>query len=191
MSIACDPASLISGAACLECGIPPGMEKSIIISLLCKIANMNCNATSLIAGAACLECGIPPGMQDAVTNYLLCQIANNGGGITNSASYPLADSVPLNVNFAHGLSSAPTYLHLVLVCTTSDSPRTHAGEEVEMFSLWGTTNSAGPFGASADGTNIFLSYDGTAGVNTNIATRGNVTTINSFSNFSLKVYYHA
>jgi hypothetical protein len=39
MSIACDPTSLVSGAACLECGIPPGMQPAVITYLLCQIAN--------------------------------------------------------------------------------------------------------------------------------------------------------
>ena len=76
---ACDPTSLVSGAACLDCGIPPGMQKAVIIYLLCQIAGMTCSPTSLAAGAACLECGIPPGMENAVIIYLLCQIANSGG----------------------------------------------------------------------------------------------------------------
>jgi hypothetical protein len=60
----------------LECGIPPGLEKPVMIYLLCQIAGVTANPTTLISGAACLECNIPPGMQDAVIIYLLCQIAN-------------------------------------------------------------------------------------------------------------------
>jgi len=28
VAIACDPTSLVSGAACLDCGIPPGMHRA-------------------------------------------------------------------------------------------------------------------------------------------------------------------
>ncbi len=78
MAITCD-ATLSNSASCLECGIPPGMENSVIIYLLCQIAGMNCDAQTLVDGAKCLECGIPPGMERAVMIYLLCQITNGGG----------------------------------------------------------------------------------------------------------------
>jgi hypothetical protein len=35
----CDPTSLATAAACIECGIPPGMQDAVIIYLLCQIAN--------------------------------------------------------------------------------------------------------------------------------------------------------
>ena len=91
MATACDPTSLVAGAACIECGIPPGLQKPVIIYLLCQIAGMNCDPTSLVAGAACIECGIPPGLADAVIISLLCQIVNNGGaggsGAPDSINY--------------------------------------------------------------------------------------------------------
>ena len=34
-----DPQALATAAQCLECGIPPGMQGPVIISLLCQIAN--------------------------------------------------------------------------------------------------------------------------------------------------------
>jgi len=200
MSVACDPTSLVSGAVCLECGIPPGLQKPIIISLLCKIANMNCDPTSLIAGAACLECGIPPGMQDAITNYLLCQIANipapAPAPVTQSAAYPLTDGAIMNINFAHGLSPTPSFVRAVLLCTAPDTNSgIISGQEVPIETVFSDATSVSPFSAGADAKNIYVNYDGesTAGGNQfiHVLWGGSVNQFSSFNNFSLKVYYHA
>ena len=70
------------------------MKKSVIIYLLCQLANMNCDPTSLVAGAACIECGIPPGMQDAVIIYLLCQLATSGTGGAGATFGSYGGAVP-------------------------------------------------------------------------------------------------
>ena len=196
MSIACDATSLVSGAACLECSIPPGLQKPVIISLLCKIANMNCDPTSLVAGAACLECGIPPGMQDAITNYLLCQIANNTstGAITQSATYALTEATPLSVNFAHGLSAKPSYIHAVLLCTATDANTGFvSGQEIEAYTLMNTTGPNCAIGSYCDSAKIYLSFDGSSHTSLNFSgsPNGPIASPSSMSNFSLKVYYHA
>jgi len=36
--MACDPQTLTTAAACIECGIPPGMQLPVLISLFCQIA---------------------------------------------------------------------------------------------------------------------------------------------------------
>jgi hypothetical protein len=198
MATPCDAASLVSGAACLECGIPPGMENSVIISLLCQIANMNCTPASLIASAACLECGIPTGMQSAVIISLLCQIANGAGSggtpiVTQSAVYPLTDGAALNVNFAHGLSAIPSYLRGALLCTANDVlSGCVAGQEYDLDGVFDSNNNQSAFGVSANATKIFLTNDGTnlSGAGASICVNGAGKNFTSFTNFSLKVYYH-
>ncbi|MDB6108314.1 MAG: hypothetical protein JWR69_64 [Pedosphaera sp.] len=84
---ACDAQSLVDGARCLECGIPPGMQWPVLVNLFCRWANMNCDAQSLVDGAKCIECGIPPGMQLPVLIALAAQVA---GASTDPAT--LTDS---------------------------------------------------------------------------------------------------
>ncbi len=38
-SLNCSPQALADAAACIDCGIPPGMQMPVLISLLCQIAN--------------------------------------------------------------------------------------------------------------------------------------------------------
>lgn len=35
--MACDPQTLATQAACIECGIPPGMQMPVLIYLFCQI----------------------------------------------------------------------------------------------------------------------------------------------------------
>jgi hypothetical protein len=155
MSIACDPTSLVSGAACLECGIPPGLQKPIIISLLAQIAGVPVNATTLIANAACLECGIPPGMQDAIINYLLCQIANGGASIVASPQFTIDSVSQTSYVWAHGLASTPRFAQAFLVCASAVGGY-NVGDAINVFSI---TASISPYTnclLAKDATNIIL-----------------------------------
>jgi hypothetical protein len=190
MSTPCDATSLISGAACLECGIPPGMENSVIISLLCQIAGVPINATSLVAGAACLECGIPSGMHDAITNYLLCQIANNPGFTPSTTQFPLTNGAVLNTSFAHALGHAPAYLRGALVCTTADTASGLAvGEEMDITAVFDGANVVPPFSLQADQTNVYVNASSTSGANLGFWYNGAAKAFTSLTHFSFKVYW--
>jgi hypothetical protein len=69
---------LVAEATCLNNCVIKGIEKPIMIWLLCQIAGVTPNASALQADAACLAC-IIPGMRDPIIIYLLAQIAANGG----------------------------------------------------------------------------------------------------------------
>lgn len=47
MAVACDPQSLINAAQCLNCGIPPGMQNSVLIYLLCQVANQTGSSSAV------------------------------------------------------------------------------------------------------------------------------------------------
>lgn len=144
MAQACDPSSLVAGAACLECGIPSGMQLPVLISLFCKIAGMNCDPATLIANAACLECGIPPGMQMAVLNYLACQIANAPTVQKfTSANLPL-DNVTTKYAANHGLGATPRIIQARLVAVAFDGNlNVNVGDEIEIDCVSGMNTSSG------------------------------------------------
>lgn len=152
-----------------------------------------CDATSLISGAACLECGIPPGMQAAVTASLLCQIVNNPGFTPHTAQYPLTDGAVLNVNFSHGLGHVPAYLRGVLLSTAIDGGlNTTVGEELNIDDFIDDTGGGiRPFSVVADNSKIYLCYDGDSGGSGSILLymNGQTLAVQTFTNFSLKVYY--
>lgn len=83
MAQQCDAQSLVTQAACLDCGIPSGMQNPIIIYLLCQIAGIAPDPNALMAAASCLNCNIPDGIARFIIIQLLCQIAA-GGAVTPS-----------------------------------------------------------------------------------------------------------
>jgi len=44
--MACDPQTLVTQAACLECAIPPGMQLPVLISLFCQILTNQSGASA-------------------------------------------------------------------------------------------------------------------------------------------------
>lgn len=72
--MACDVQSLITGASCLECQIPPGMELSVLIVLAAQIAGVPVDAQSLVTGAVCNECRIPQGLELSILIAIACQL---------------------------------------------------------------------------------------------------------------------
>ncbi len=74
--MACDAATLVEQAKCIECAIPPGMMWPVLISLAAQIAGVSTDPATLAELAKCNECQIPPGRQLAVLISLACQIAN-------------------------------------------------------------------------------------------------------------------
>lgn len=73
--MACDSQTLVNQATCLECGLAPGVQWPVVISLLSQIAGVPSDPQSLMAGASCLLCNLSPGMQMPVIISLLCQLA--------------------------------------------------------------------------------------------------------------------
>ncbi len=72
--MACDPQTLIAGATCLECNVPPGMQLPVLIALAAQIAGVSADPQSLVASAAPLQ-AIPDGLRLPVLISLACQIA--------------------------------------------------------------------------------------------------------------------
>lgn len=72
--MACDPATLVDAAKCIECGIPQGMQLPVLIYLAAQIAGTSTDPAILIENAKCIECGIPQGMQLAVLISILCKL---------------------------------------------------------------------------------------------------------------------
>jgi hypothetical protein len=75
--MATSPNELLESAKCINCNIPPGMQLSVLIALLAKVAGINPDPTTLISMASCIECNIPPGMQIPVLIALADQIVNS------------------------------------------------------------------------------------------------------------------
>ncbi len=83
--MACDAQTVMSDSVMLGEQLPPGMYYPVIISLLCRIAEMpTCDPQTLTHQAECIECAIPVGMQLPVVITLLCQIIAQGGVIQNN-----------------------------------------------------------------------------------------------------------
>lgn len=80
MPALCDPDTLVADARCIDHCIPDGSKLAVLISLFCKVANMNCDPDSLVADAKCIITCVPPGMYLPILVNLACQIVNNGGG---------------------------------------------------------------------------------------------------------------
>jgi hypothetical protein len=126
--------------------------------------------------------------------------AGGTGAVTVSAvspfkvttAYPLTDGTPAEFTFAHGLGSVPSYVNLVLVCTTNDAVSgLTVGQVIDAETC--DAGAAGPymeFIARRDATNIYLIYAGDNGSDVNIpVASGGGNAFTSFSNFSLKAYY--
>lgn len=111
-----------------------------------------------------------------------------------SASFALSSGVTLNHSFAHGLGSTPNFLRCVLLCTSNDSGGFIAGQEYDLeTSASGFDEPSGDvfFGASADSTNIYLTFVGGAvPTGLTVPTSGTQSQIADIGNFSLKVYYN-
>ena len=70
----CDPAALSDSAKCIQCGIPEGMELSVLIYLAATAAGIDpTNTKALMDNSKCIQCGIPEVMQLPVLIYLSCQ----------------------------------------------------------------------------------------------------------------------
>jgi hypothetical protein len=75
--MACDPATLIEQAKCLQCYFTGDMFPAAEIILLCNIRDgtpVNCDPQLLAAQATCIRSCIPPGAMNAVKTALLCDI---------------------------------------------------------------------------------------------------------------------
>lgn len=79
MPIACDSASLINAAECIDSCIPVGMRDSILIYLLAVNAGVSTFPADLINSANLIDCCVPKGVRDAVIAQLLCAIAAKAG----------------------------------------------------------------------------------------------------------------
>lgn len=71
---ACDPQTLVSAANCLDCGVAPGMQFSLLIVLAAQIAGVSADPQTLTTNAASYR-AIPPGLRMPVLIALACQIA--------------------------------------------------------------------------------------------------------------------
>jgi hypothetical protein len=109
--------------------------------------------------------------------------------VMNSTQYPLIDGTAQNQTFAHGLGHVPVIFSCVLLCTSNDSASgIVAGNEVAVESFLDDNAPATVFGFGADSTSITVRYSGVMGPNVFVQWPGG-TTVTSFSNFSLKIYW--
>lgn len=77
--MACDPATLIEQAKCLQCYLVGDLIPAAEIVLLCHIRDgtpANCDPQALAAEANCIRRCIPLGAMSAVKTALLCDILN-------------------------------------------------------------------------------------------------------------------
>jgi hypothetical protein len=111
-----------------------------------------------------------------------------------SFSMTLVDAVNSQATKAHGLSAAPNYVRLALVCTSNDpASGLVIGDELDL----GAGNpsdfadEAVNFSAICNSTNIILTYTGRPGNNSAVAAKSGFSEFfTSFSNFTLKAYYN-
>lgn len=76
MAVACDPQTLVNGAACIQCAIPPGMQIPVLIYLAMQGAGISTDPDSiakLVNDARCIECAVPKGMEMSVLIGIMCQ----------------------------------------------------------------------------------------------------------------------
>lgn len=79
----CDATALTKQAACVYCGLPPGLQWPAVIALMCQWAHQPTDPTSLAAlvqKAQCVNCSIPAGEYMPVMINLLCLAAGFGSG---------------------------------------------------------------------------------------------------------------
>lgn len=116
-------------------------------------------------------------------------MSSNSFSFCHSTSYPLADAVALNVNFAHGVGACPSYVRIVLLCTAPDAASGAAvGDEFECSGIIQGYQGMPvfcPFYNYSNAQNIFLFYSGDPANDCACAP----CQFNSFTNFSLKVYW--
>lgn len=90
MAIACDPQDLVNAAKCYDCGLPAGMQLSVLIALAAEFVGQPTDKASLqtlVNNARCLACSLYPpygaasqGIQMATLVNLGCIIAGLGPG---------------------------------------------------------------------------------------------------------------
>jgi hypothetical protein len=78
-AIACDSASLLNAATCLDSCIPQGMKDAVLIYVLAVNAGVSTAPADLINAANQIDCCVPKGLRDAVIAQLLCANAAKAG----------------------------------------------------------------------------------------------------------------
>jgi hypothetical protein len=79
MAIACNSASLLESAKCLDSCLPVGMRDAVLIYVLAVNAGVSTDPQSLLNGALQIDCCVPVGMRQAIIAQLLCAIAAKAG----------------------------------------------------------------------------------------------------------------
>jgi hypothetical protein len=79
MPIACDSASLLNAAKCLDSCLPAGLRDAVLIYVLAVNAGVSTDPKSLINAANQIDCCVPRGVRQAVIASLLCSIAQKSG----------------------------------------------------------------------------------------------------------------
>ena len=93
--MACDTATVLNDAACMQCAVPPGLVGYVSLAIMCAIrdgdTSMACDPAILMEEARCLQCAIPQGMLGYVQLTVLCDIASGGGGAAQVLQYTTTD----------------------------------------------------------------------------------------------------
>ena len=114
-------------------------------------------------------------------------VAPDKGIVAHSAQTALVDGVGKSVVVPHGLGACPSYVRLVLVCTTAD--HFPVGTEIDCFAFYDNNNECCPCSVMVDPVNLTLTYSGTNSADCAATLRGGFGGLNSMTNFSLKVYW--
>lgn len=75
LGLACDPASLLSSAACFAC-LSADQRQCLELAILCRIKDRNtaaCDVNVLLGESQCWQC-LTPGQREIAAIGLLCQI---------------------------------------------------------------------------------------------------------------------
>ena len=78
-AIACDSASLLNAATCLDSCLPVGVRDAVLIYVLAVNAGVSTAPADLINAANQIDCCVPKGLRDAVIAQLLCANAAKAG----------------------------------------------------------------------------------------------------------------
>lgn len=108
--------------------------------------------------------------------------------IYSTPNYVLTDGSGSVGIFAHGQSSPPKYIRIVIVCVSPDADSgSSVGQEWDAQNLSDFQDGLSAFGVWADATNIQCQYSGAVGGNS--TQPGSPGSFSDFGNFVMKAYW--
>jgi hypothetical protein len=131
-----DTNSLIEDSKCIDQCVPRGMQQSVLIVLLAKIAGVSDDPNTLIEMAKCVDCQVPEGIKGSVILSLFYKIYAAG---TTEPCTNLITSTEYSRHYG------PTYASATLVGLTDGSSYTitFGASEIELINGANTITSPG------------------------------------------------